>query len=100
MSKQWKIAQWNDRIEVRIPAHSDIVDVILCLWDNSWTCASKGEGEANARLIAAAPELLEACEDLVDLFIRYPYPEAVEVHPVAETIVKAKKAIKKAKEVM
>lgn len=29
---------------------------------------SESEGEANARLIAAAPDLLEACKAFVDLF--------------------------------
>lgn len=30
-----------------------------------WTEDEQGESEANARLIAAAPELLEACKEIV-----------------------------------
>ena len=52
----------------------------------------KKEAEANAKLIAAAPELLEALQELVKLYPHF-FPELAN-----ENIIKAKAAIQKATE--
>lgn len=41
------------------------------------TIVTSCEGEANARLIAAGPELLEACQHMLNFF-KSQYPEAFE----------------------
>ena len=65
------------------------------IWTDKWAETGLGEGEqeANARLIAAAPELLDALQCLVDLM---PDPE-LDIDAVQrEQVIKAKAAIAKA----
>ena len=56
---------------------------------NRIACVEKNI-EANARLIASAPELLEACKNVLAHMLKYDY------HPDQENVVELKKAIKKA----
>ena len=57
--------------------------------DNSGFYASEQEADANARLIAAAPELLEALEELI--------AATQHLDPCQATVDKARAAIAKAK---
>ena len=78
--------------------HNGFVNPIVCmvLTDH---CIDK-EAEANARLIAAAPDLLEACEfvlaSITDVFKRGKIP-LEEVETVVNQGRKLKQAIAKAK---
>jgi hypothetical protein len=68
---------------------------VWCLGDNyaqSDDYPYGPEAKANARLMAAAPELLEALEELY-----YQTEDFNNVNPDTETLEKAKQAIKKAK---
>ena len=47
---------------------------IIALINDQWLCEEHGDLVANARLIAAAPDLLEACEEALkipDIPMRY-----------------------------
>ena len=57
---------------------------------HNWIVVYGPNQEANARLIAAAPELLESLEEMYNLIARE--------HLLNETVAKAAKAIRKAKE--
>lgn len=63
------------------------------------TCRSQAECEANASLIAAAPDLLEACQTLVEFMDReYPNASVGEYWPtIAPLIEQGRAAIKKAR---
>ena len=45
--------------------------------------------EANAQLIAAAPELLEACNELIELLAFHGYTHATEINKAKEAINRA-----------
>ena len=45
---------------------------------------------ANARLIAATPELLEACEYALDILLKQPNADDMGLNPIQEAIRKAK----------
>src|SRR6266404_3948217 len=53
----------NDTVEIRCGGNSAL---IACLYKTNFP--QKGMDEANARLIAAAPALFEALEDIVEQF--------------------------------
>lgn len=78
----------NSRMDRAItsPARQDINIIPICEMDVDFTGAIGEEQEANARLIAAAPELLEACETLAEWFKREHegFPNAGEVRTTAE----------------
>lgn len=75
-------------------AHDTVIDSngIEVAWVSPLNGAPDGESAANARLIAAAPDLLEACVELVDFFacLRPDQQSALE------SFRKAKAAISKA----
>lgn len=52
-----------------------------------------GDKEANARLIASAPDLLEACQEALDVMNQY-----IHRHQAKETFEKLEQAIAKTKE--
>jgi len=58
---QWLI---EDRLENSAIGYRAIVDA-----DGYTVCNPSPMGEANARLIAAAPDLLAACQGLIEYFI-------------------------------
>ena len=48
-----------------------------------------GEAEANAKLISSAPELLEACKELIALLRFHGYTHATEIQQAEDAIRKA-----------
>lgn len=84
----WRVAQFT-KTDVLHPIYNDVI--ASCFQPASSEYYAKGEPEANARLIAAAPDLLSALQDVIG-FIPACYNEAGE-HPV---YAKARSAIAKA----
>ena len=83
--------EWGITI-VNQPGYGDLRDVLYRIENTSKThkLFASEEHKANARLIASAPDLLEACEEFVR---KCDCGEARSVHSYAQM----KKAIKKAK---
>ena len=67
------------------PGQGYIADVNLCRTND----AQDVDGEANARLIAAAPELLAACQQTLAYFLRSQQSHAPEVKALQSAINKA-----------
>ena len=72
----WKVEVWDysnakvPRKELNIQTESNLLATLQCDFDeNNSYVISKPEAEANARLMAAAPELLEALERLYAAFL-------------------------------
>ena len=53
-------------------------------------CYERSEMEANAKLIAAAPDLLGACEELISLLKFHGYLHSAEISKAQQAINKAK----------
>jgi hypothetical protein len=81
---QWII---EDRLENAAIGYRAIVDA-----DGYTVCNPSPMGEANARLIAAAPDLLAACQGLIEYFIDPSWDDYSDT----ETMQAARAAIAKA----
>lgn len=81
-------APWSD--SGNEPDYWPITDANGYLIANVWRDTESGK--SNARLIAAAPDLLAACEAALDVITRYePQPERLEIWgQLKDTIAKAK----------
>ena len=95
-AEEWMIGQGQEpRTEMVL--HNNVHQIGKLTWsdaaDKPWDI-SKGEQQANARLIAAAPELLQACrEALADL---EGYLAEWETDPAMETVQELRAVIAKA----
>jgi len=95
----WKVVNdWNGRpVKITAP-HADphkpggIVDITR---DRAISLPSSGEGKANARLIAAAPELLEAADRLT--LLCHTTGKPADGFRFRELVLELRKAIAKAK---
>lgn len=85
---EWRVERTNFRHE--IVAGNTWVAIVLHARESAQAPESREEQEANARLIAAAPELLEACKALIDELKRYEVvrPQAADAVRRAEEIVR------------
>ncbi len=61
----------------------------ICRCDNNWDERGQETHQANARLIAAAPELLEACEGLVANLTEGDFVSETRVEAARAAIAKA-----------
>jgi hypothetical protein len=86
--------QLDDESEVHkegaVIASVKMPDDFPCLDEDTDEAALLAECEANARLIAAAPELLAACQGLVDGCDRWDGPTTEEIEAAVSAIRKAK----------
>lgn len=81
MNAQHTSGPWEARryaIYAPIPEGGGTIFMVALIRDVPSYSYCTGEKEANARLIAAAPDLLEACEKALDLFPHYPEGSAGE----------------------
>jgi hypothetical protein len=68
----WKVETKKSEWECNrgIPIYKNFVQIArVILFDSKTVCPE--ESQANARLIAAAPELLEACKEALEHFDKY-----------------------------
>lgn len=54
-------------VPVHAPSHGELATVVWCMEDDNFDDAPSPSCQANANLIAAAPELLESLINLVEL---------------------------------
>ena len=79
---EWKINKSN---EISIIDNSgDYFNELICQTNGK----SGDERKANAKLIAAAPDLLEACNELIELLSFHGYNNATEIYNAKEAIKK------------
>lgn len=71
--------KFNDRIEVQGQFH----DTVICRVENL------REKSANQNLIAAAPDLLDACKSFLELFRESDMRPEDECHEIADMMTKA-----------
>jgi len=64
---------------------------------SSATMEATGQGDANARLIASAPEMLEALENLLESYSAYVDVDEVTNADIANPVDAARAALRKAK---
>lgn len=96
------VASWSDKVKsATASGYGDYRGIIVCNLhhQNDNPCVSKAQAEANARLIAAAPELLEALEGIVNFYRPASHDERMKRQRPDEncTICKAESAIAKAR---
>ena len=72
----WKCERLIDNAGKPYATHYEAhIDLEVCM---VWAPPGNAEQEANARLIAAAPDLLEACKMYLDAMERYGHPDKTD----------------------